>query len=166
MSTSKFIEVNGNIDCEKKDVHIKHLNIASKNIEHFNLRFNSNHKIVYDAKDFQFYSKENNPDSNTINSRINTYRYWAIQDDVNSDSLVVPFLNRAQQECDNIKQSFYGPKGLNILKQSDIEYFNLQKDKFTTMYKNYFPLGFLSNQTQEKIKSHLNGLIKELNGII
>lgn len=107
MPTSKSIEVNGDIYSEKKEIHAKHLNIASKNIDDFNIRFNSNHKIVYDAKEFKFYPKEN--DSNTINSIINTYRHWALKDDVDSDNLVMPFLNRTQQEADHIKQIFYVP---------------------------------------------------------
>ena len=143
------------------NLHNKKLEIASLNLDDYNSKLD-NHvcKLLYNVGTCEFETLVKN-DSHTdfIHSQINYFVYW----DSQGDDLTERYLK-------NTANTYYDPvrsiaTSLSITKtptNENLAFFIKKRNLFFLRFKDSFPLGFLSVEEENKIKTEANRLCKEL----
>lgn len=148
---------------EKAEVLSHYLNIASLNLDDFNARLNLNIHLRYDENECKFVLADNySQESIKIVYKINWFNWFSVQPDFEGE-FQERYLNSVLAERDDILQSIRFPIYLTkSVNRSDIDFFNSNKDFFINKYKNYHPLGFLSEASSLEITNKLNQYCSDL----
>lgn len=146
--------------------HKDKLDFAQKVLDYYNNRLNLNITLEYTNDKFEFMYVTYNMDDFKCTSFVNYASTWYIQDRNNDKEWVKRLIDRNKSIADNIKSPLYTSMGLNILTQSDVDFFIFQKDKFKAINKNIGCYTFLSEENQILLKTALNNICDELDTLI
>ncbi|MCP4052491.1 MAG: hypothetical protein GY739_05370 [Mesoflavibacter sp.] len=160
------ISVQFDIDSvENSEFHKSKLEFANKLLDYYNNRLGLSISLKYD-KDFEFKHINYSNDDLKCASFVENSAYWSFQDRSVDSKWLYSFISRKRNLVDNIKSPFYSAMAMNNLRQSDVDFFNYQKDRFKALYKDFDCFTFLLKENQNKLKLNLNSLCNELDEII
>lgn len=164
MSTKKIIFDSNILDGPKKSIHTENLRIAELNIADYNSRTGKDVSLNYDNFTFSLVNVDINVD---IADRINFYISWYRNKDHDYSKYRQTFISQIKSEYDNITQELRAKKLFSNIRPSDIEIFNSYRDEFISKYKNFHPLGILSEDQEIELKTLIESdfiapIIKEL----
>lgn len=146
--------------------HKDKIEFAEKMLNYYNNRLNLNISLEYTNDKFEFMYITYNMDDFKCASFVNHACSWFIQERDNDEDWLQKLIGRKQNIADNIKSPVYTSKGLNILTQSDVDFFIFQKDKFKAINKDIDCYTFLSDENQILLKTALNNICDELDALI
>jgi hypothetical protein len=118
------------------------------NIEDYIDRTGKAVSLIYDNFKFSLVNFDINVD---IADKINFYISWYRNKD--HDSYKQIFISQIKSEYENITQELRARKSLSKIRSRDIEIFNSYRDEFISKYKNFHPLGILSEDQESELKA-------------
>ncbi len=143
---------------DSKGIYKRHLDIASRNLDDYNKRFNTHVILFYEAQFFKFDYYVHSTLNQNIKVLINSLCNWALQPHPNALEHSSMFLQALKLKKEHLivsyNQSDNYPAALLSVKN------------FILQYCDYYPLGFLDSETEFIIMDKLNDYCKELSGLI
>lgn len=151
----------------KVDLHKQHLSIANLILDDFNRRLNLNIVINYDVEKFKFSTDITNKKANDICYRIENFIVWALQEDYEKEVRTDIFINSISNlYFEPVCSSITFPNSIGKLNNSDVDYFIFLKTDFIKTFEDYIYLPFISESCNNKIRTELNKLCKELEKLV
>ena len=152
MNLINITNVEKDIEESTSDFHTISLNVAQLNLEDYNRRFNTDFDLVYlkdDRGHFMF--KLANPPQNVlehiIDSDINFFKSWAVNYNYNNNNWFRDFYH-------NINSLEF--EQIMVWRIRDRDMFLDKARSFITKYTDYAPLGFLSEEEIQSVKSEIS----------
>ena len=149
----------------ESDFHRKNLEIGSLNLDDLNKRYSIDTEVEYKEIDGQYKFKSVNrlAPYTTIEHFLNNYKFWSHLDDKRSKEQIEFFISDAKADYSKAT-AFISPKETLTPenKQRNIQWFISAKERFKKIYKDYYPLGFLENDSEQEISRRLANLCDEL----
>ena len=150
---------------DKLDLHNRKLEIATLNLDAFNLKFdNYVCKLLYNIDTYEFETiVKNDLHTDFIHSQITFFVHWDLQDYSLIENYIKNFLHYYYEEVSILITPLLltnMPIGQNL------DFFIKNRNLFFLRFKDSFPLGFLSVDEEFKIKTESNRLCKQLEDLI
>lgn len=149
MGTKKIIFDSNILEGLKKSIHAENIRIAELNLADYNNRTGKDVSLNYDNYKFSLVNFDNNVD---IADNINFYISWYRNKDHDYNSYKQTFISQIQSEYENITRDIRARKLFSKISSRDIEIFNSYKDEFISKYRNFHPLGILSEDQEAELK--------------